>query len=222
LCTTSCSTGSSDIPHSGTWFAWFGGLDPADSPPDELGTLSQTFTASGNASGTLSFWLFMNEQSGVDSDYLKVKIDGTTVYTVTNAQVGSFPTYTLVNVPITGDVLADTSSHTLLIESFVDGSGNTNFFLDDVSLDLTGVSCSPDAASWVRAVPNSGTIAADGSANVALEFNTNGLAAGLHTVNLCIQTNDTARPNVQIPVTINVTENVDPTRKIYLPMVSKN
>ncbi|GAA5529575.1 carboxypeptidase regulatory-like domain-containing protein [Herpetosiphon gulosus] len=222
FCTTSCSTGTADVPHTGTWFAWFGGLDPADSPPDELGTLSQTFTAIGNASGTLSFWLFMNEQSGVDTDYLKVKIDGTTVYTVTNAQVGSFPTYTLVNVPITGDVLADTSSHTLLIESFVDASGNTNFFLDDISLDLTGVSCSPNVASWVRAVPNSGTIAADGSANVALEFNTNGLAAGLHTVNLCIQTNDTTQPNVQIPVTINVTENVDPTRKIYLPMVSKN
>ncbi|KPL91356.1 carboxypeptidase regulatory-like domain-containing protein [Herpetosiphon geysericola] len=224
LCTTSCSTGSNDIPHTGTWYAWFGGLDPAQSPDDEVGTLSQTFTANGNASGTLSFWLNVVDDGGTASDYLKVKIDGTTVYTVTNAQAGNFTGYTLIEVPITAAVLADTTSHTLLFDSFVDASGNTNFFIDDVSLDMGGASasCTPDVASWVRAVPNSGTIAADGSANVALEFNTNGLAAGLHTVNLCVQSNDTTKPNVQIPVTINVTENVDPTRKVYLPWVNKN
>ncbi|MCA0355054.1 MAG: carboxypeptidase regulatory-like domain-containing protein [Chloroflexi bacterium] len=222
FCTTACDPNStSDVPHTGTWFAWFGGID--NTMPTETATMQQSFVAPTGSSGTLSFWMFITAVADRPNDFMRVLIDGNEVYRVTNPERTGFPTYTLVEVPINASALAAGTNHTLTVESVVQAGGNSNFFLDDISLDLSGgASCVADAAPWVRSVPNSGTIAADGSANVALEFNTNGLAAGLHTVNLCIQTNDTAQPNVQIPVTINVTENVDPTRKIYLPMVSKN
>ncbi|MFD3166475.1 carboxypeptidase regulatory-like domain-containing protein [Herpetosiphon sp. NSE202] len=220
MCTADCDEDSiSDVPHTGEFYVWFGGINAT--MPTEEASLEQTFTASSDSEGTLSFWMFITAAANRPNDYMRVLIDGNEVYRVTNPERTGFPTYTLVEVPIDSADFDAGTTHTLRVEAVIQSGGNSNFFLDDISLDL-GVACSPDAASWVRAVPNSGTIAADGSANVALEFNTNGLAAGLHTVNLCIQSNDTTKPNVQIPVTINVSENVDPTRKVYLPWVNKN
>ncbi|WP_110519607.1 carboxypeptidase regulatory-like domain-containing protein [Herpetosiphon llansteffanensis] len=220
MCTADCDqNSSSDVPHTGEFYAWFGGINAT--VPTEEASLEQTFTASSDSEGTLSFWMFITATTNRPNDYMRFLIDGNEVYRVTNPQRVNFPTYTLVEVPIDSADFDAGTTHTLRVEAVIQAGGNSNFFLDDISLDL-GVACSPDAASWVRAVPNSGTIAADGVANVALEFNTNGLAAGLHTVNLCVQSNDPTNPTVQIPVTINVTENVDPTRKVYLPWVNKN
>jgi subtilisin family serine protease len=63
----------------------------------------------------------------------------------------------------------------------------------------------PCLTSWITAgSPASGSVAAGGSAPVALTINTNGLAAGSYAGHACFASNDPARPRVAIPVTLTV------------------
>jgi len=129
LCTIAfCGTGTGTGPHSGDWWAWFGGISTF-----EEGSVSQNVTMPVGIA-TLTFWL---EQIVCDSgaDYLEVLIDGTQVF-VTD---GSSPLcgnlgYTQQTVDVTA--FADGGTHTLEFHSeiFAVNEGGSNFFVDDVSL----------------------------------------------------------------------------------------
>jgi uncharacterized protein YfaP (DUF2135 family) len=119
-------------PRSGTFWVWFGGVEVY-----EQGSVSQVIVIpAGTAS--LSFWL---EQPRCDSaaDYMEAKLDNTQVFLANGADsrcgVVGYVQHT-VNV----SAWADGDSHTLTFRSeiFANNGGVSNFFVDDVRLDVTG------------------------------------------------------------------------------------
>jgi hypothetical protein len=66
---------------------------------------------------------------------MNVKIDGNTVFSVTQADAPSYPTYTRVSVDV--GAFADGGMHNLRFESTTQpGPGITNFFVDDITIEL--------------------------------------------------------------------------------------
>ena len=68
----------------------------------------------------------------------------------------------------------------------------TNFFVDDVVLGSGdgGVCSNLSDVPWLSEVPTNGTTAPGRSTPVQVTFDSNGLAAGTYTANLCIDSND--------------------------------
>jgi len=130
LCTVAlCGTGTG--PHTGEWWAWFGGI----SAP-ETGLVSQPMTfAAGTAQ--MSFW-FENITSGDVSDYIEARVDGTTVwsYNAGGAYNGILG-YSEINVNL--NAFADGGSHTLEFYSVSGTNGGSNFFVDDVTIMTAAV-----------------------------------------------------------------------------------
>ena len=129
LCTTGgCGVGGGTGPRTGAFWAWFGGIGAF-----EAGSVEQSITIpSGTA--TLTFWLEIPVFSGNGTDFLDVSIDGTVVFSASEGDAG-YATYAQVTVDVSA--FADGGVHDLLFYSEITGSqGLTNFFVDDVSLDV--------------------------------------------------------------------------------------
>lgn len=75
-----------------------------------------------------------------------------------------------------------------------DGVSNLNWEVDQVA----------GKPSWVTMVSYAGTISASESAQVELLFDATGLASGLHSSNIVIESNDPSNPSVSIPVSLTV------------------
>ncbi|MGE4360094.1 MAG: hypothetical protein AB7D30_09670, partial [Lysobacteraceae bacterium] len=76
----------------------------------------------------------------------------------------------------------------------------------EVAAGPPGTGCgSPSAISWLSAAPLSGTINGPGSVAVTVTANAASLAVGTHQALLCVNTNDLAAPQFEIPVTFTVT-----------------
>jgi len=132
LCdTSSCGTGGGTGPHAGSWWAWFGGITD-----QEEASVSQTVTIPTGGTATLSFYL---EMSACDDpiDYLEVTVDGTQVFTVNggDAACGTVG-YALKTIDLSA--YANNMPHTVVFhsESFGNSGGVTNFFVDDVNLEI--------------------------------------------------------------------------------------
>lgn len=127
LCTVGfCGNGGgTSLPHTGDWWAWFGGIGAY-----EQGELTQSVVIpAGTAS--LSFWLFIGTSSGNGFDYLSVKIDGNTLFTAYEYTLG-YETYAQVVLDVSA--FADGGSHTVTFLSEILGPVVTNFSVDDVEL----------------------------------------------------------------------------------------
>ncbi len=130
-----CGVGGGTGPRTGTFWAWFGGV-----PALEVGSVQQSLTIPVGAS-TLDFYLEIPVSSGNGVDFMRVKIDGTTVFSVLEGQapyagIG----YQLVSIPL--GAFADGGVHTLRFESTQTGApGVTNFFVDDISISAVTVVC---------------------------------------------------------------------------------
>lgn len=61
-------------------------------------------------------------------------------------------------------------------------------------------------ADWLTVSPDDGTIAAGDSQTLNLELDATGLAGGIYTTNLCIDSNDPATPVVIVPVVFEVVD----------------
>src|SRR5262249_56593731 len=110
------------------WWAWFGGIAAVF----EEGTLTQTVNIPANAS--LNFYLTAFSQRSDGQDFLKIYIDSTQVFSVTDLDIGPYTTdYVLVSV----NLATFTGSHVLKFDSQTVGTNNlyTNFWVDDVSID---------------------------------------------------------------------------------------
>lgn len=111
-------------PHGGTWAVWLGGAD------DETSNLKQTGIA---LSGVryLHFWYWLASEDICGYDYAKVFVNGT--------QKTSFDLCSSNNTSGWVQGTLDLNSYagtTISLEFRVitDGSGNSNFFIDDVSI----------------------------------------------------------------------------------------
>lgn len=123
-----CGSGSGTAgPHSGNWWAWFGGFLNGT----KTAYLRQNLIIP-QGSATLSYWLWIGAR-GSGGDYLDVMIDNTVVahYTVSSP----YPTYTLVTHNVSQ--FANGAQHQVRFESTTYGNGVTNISVDDVSLCVT-------------------------------------------------------------------------------------
>jgi hypothetical protein len=125
LCDLNCGTGGGTGPHTGDWWAWFGGIDAL-----ETGYLRQTVTIP-TGSAFLFYWLEIPSVGSNPADYMSVMIDNTPLVTYTIASTG-FETYAFVSHNISS--FANGASHQVRFESTTYGGGVTNFFVDDVGL----------------------------------------------------------------------------------------
>ena len=123
LCTVAdCGgSGGGTGPRSGTWWCWFGGTTVV-----EDGSAEQTITVpSGGA--TLKFYLEI--PAAGTTGYMRVRVGGTQVFEVTQADAATYATYKLVEV----DISAYPGSRNLRFESHNDaGAASLNFFVDDI------------------------------------------------------------------------------------------
>lgn len=140
----SCGFGGGTGPHSGSWWAWFGGIGTF-----EAGSVSQAVVIPASAT-TLDFWLEIPVSSGNGVDFLRVRIDGNTEFTVLEDDVTYAGTgYNLVSLPL--GAYADGGVHTVLFDSVQTGAGGaiTNFFVDDVSISTVSTNCVPPEDCFV-------------------------------------------------------------------------
>lgn len=127
----SCGTGGGTGPHTGGGWCWFGGTTLA-----ETGSVDQDVTI---PSGTATLSFFLEIPVGETQGFMKVIIDSDTLMTVTEADTQTYATYSQVNMDVSA--YADGSTHNLKFFSITNpGSDVTNFFVDDVSIDVvTGI-----------------------------------------------------------------------------------
>jgi hypothetical protein len=136
LCNGECfGDGGTSAAYTGQWWAWFGGADLAF----EQGTVSQAVTIpSGGA--VLHFFLQADSQRTDGTDYLRISLDNTIVFAVTDLDLAAYiAAYGFVTVdisPFSG------GTHTLKFDGVTHGGGFiTNFFVDDVYIVAGTAAC---------------------------------------------------------------------------------
>ncbi len=124
-----CGPSGTTGPHTGAWWAWFGGI--VDKV--ETGILTQTVTIP-NGSAALTFWLAI--PSTDSNGFLSVRMDGTELFLVEEDTPG-YETYVEVNLDIS--TYADGGTHELVFFGNTEANpqGVTNFFVDDVAITVT-------------------------------------------------------------------------------------
>lgn len=139
LCNPSCFSPAASGANTGDWWVWFGGINAF-----EEGTVTQVMTIPSGPT-VLSFFLSIPAAAGTGNDFFEAQVDGDVVFSVTDADAASYPTYTLVEVDISD--YADGGAHTIILTSTVNGGGTSNFFVDDVVVDACGAVCQADAGT---------------------------------------------------------------------------
>lgn len=124
-------------PHSGSWGAWLGGLD------DEISILTQAVTVPA-AAPVLAFYYVIGSEDFCGYDFAVVHVNDTEIeqYDLCSA------TNTEDWVRATFDLSAYAGQNvTLEFAATLDGSGNSNFFLDDVSFTTSRAAAEPAPAA---------------------------------------------------------------------------
>jgi hypothetical protein len=110
---------------TGTFWTWMGGQTITRNS-----SVEQTVTLAPGIA-RLRFYLWIGARSGNGTDVMRVRLDGTAIFTVTDATPG-YDTYTLVDLDVSS--FATGGGHLLRFESSTSGPEATNFNVDDVSV----------------------------------------------------------------------------------------
>ncbi len=124
-----CGLGNTTGPFEGAWWAWFGGVESKI----EDGYVAQSVTIPDTVSALLTFQLEI--PAAHVPGYLRVLMDGTQVFKVTEAAASAYATFRTVTVSLSA--YTDGAPHVLRFEGHTDGTGGTgvtNFFIDDVGI----------------------------------------------------------------------------------------
>lgn len=119
----------------------------------EIGAVQQSVVLQPTVS-TLRFALWVPEASGNGTDRLRVLVDGTTeVFSIGEGETKYRAGYRTVEVNLSG--FADGASHVVRLEAITTGlPRNTNFFVDDVSIETcSAISDQPEIAITDVSVP---------------------------------------------------------------------
>ncbi|QKK01396.1 MAG: S8 family serine peptidase [Pseudomonadota bacterium] len=194
-----CGTGGGTGPNSGDWWAWFGGISTG-----ETGSVAQEITIPSGSSASLSFFL---EIPAADTPgFLEVSLGGDLLFTVTEADAGTYATYDQVVLDVSS--YADGGTYELRFDSTIDSGATTNFFVDDVSLLVVpggpGDCSDPQAVGWVSVDQASGTVSAESSDSVSVDYDSTGLAPALYEASLCLSTSDGNADLIIVPVSLRV------------------
>jgi hypothetical protein len=124
-----CGTGGGTAAaHAGTFWMWLGGAGTVA----ETSTASQSVVIPSGSPRFLNFYLWIGSVTAGVAANMDVKIDGTTVHSYpapAAAEVG----YTVRSVDVSA--FANGASHTILFNYVTPAGGNSNYSLDDVTLD---------------------------------------------------------------------------------------
>ncbi|KAA3601518.1 MAG: hypothetical protein DWQ06_07825 [Calditrichaeota bacterium] len=110
------------------------------------------------------------------------------------------------------NILGSTSSCSVGIEDANGTDGlsvinNALYVANSMAIEFT----TPANTNWISVSPISGAISANGSTNLTLDFNSNGIASGTYTADLQINSNDSSNPIVTIPISLVAGGNQPPT-----------
>ncbi|MFZ0544462.1 MAG: hypothetical protein WAM60_03455 [Candidatus Promineifilaceae bacterium] len=127
LCDAGCGVGGGTGPHSGSWWAWFGGIAAY-----EEGSVSQSVVIPAGTT-MMTWWQECPVTSGAAADYLEVNVDGNQEYQILGDDAAcGVVGYAQKSLDISA--YADGGSHTIEFHSEIFGTNTTNFFVDDVSI----------------------------------------------------------------------------------------
>lgn len=134
LCTVvDCGNGTSTAPiRTGTWWAWFGGAEAA-----ETGSLTQTVTIPAATTATLRFGFQAPVCVANVAHFIEARLGATVVWRVdgTSALCGVNNAYTDIAVDISAF-----AGQTVPLQFFSTTTGGiTNFYVDDVQIEVAGV-----------------------------------------------------------------------------------
>ena len=197
ICDPSCGA---DLARTGSWYVWMGGW-----ATDNTAFVDQDVTIPADPNGAvLRFWMLIGADPTVDSGTLDVSIDGNVVASFSEQDAPNFGEYTEVVVDISA--YADGGVHNLEFFGEEVGTTITNFFVDDVSITAgqPSVCDTPGNIPWVSVDPGSGSTAPAGMSVVDVIFDSTELDGGTYTGYLCLESNDPATPQYEIPLTVTV------------------
>ncbi len=150
MCTLAlCGDGQGSAgPRSGNQWAWLGGAGSAA----ETASIAQTVTIASGSTATLRYHLWIGSVSTPFTDVLNIRVDGNIVQTVPEPDTAG-TAYTERTVDLTA--FANGGSHTIMFEYVGPGGSNSNYNLDDISLDVCEASSSNASISG-RVIDQSG------------------------------------------------------------------
>lgn len=106
--------------------------------------------------------------------------------------------------------MGSSASATTGIENSTGSSGLQVVFNAPYISNNQAILISNSGPKWLRVSPNGGTLAGHSSADIALDFIADGLAAGKYNSDLVISSNDEDAPFKRIPVELTVFDNYTP------------
>lgn len=131
LCTQAVCNAEIGQPFQGAWWAWFGGIASSD----EDGYVSQQVTIPDTDYAIL--WFYLSIPTALAQGYMRASIDGTELFSVTEADQAQYASYTPVVLDVSA--YADGATHTILFEGgSTAGDSVFNAFLDEVCLTALG------------------------------------------------------------------------------------
>jgi hypothetical protein len=195
LCTLPvCGSGNGTGPHSGDWWCWLGG-----SSDGEIGSVDQDLIIPLARFAVLKFWLEIPATN--TTGFMEVQIDGEVIFRVTEADEETYPVYSEIILDIAAH--ADGEVHNLKFFSVTDPSpiGATNFFVDDVSIETSGV------PFFSIIGENAGTVSPGQTDEFAVRF------FGIQndttfTAALLINSNDPLRKSLRLPLVLSIADTV--------------
>ncbi len=196
-----CGAGGGTGPNSGSWWTWFGGIAGGDT-----GSVSQAVTIPVGSAAELRF--FLEIPAAAQPGFTNVSLGGDVLFSVTEADAGSYPTYQEVVLDVSQ--YADGGTYDLVFASqTTSDSAVTNFFIDDVSLVVQPgalVCADPQGVAWVSVDQASGSVDAESSEDVNVIFDSTGLASGTYQASICVATSDSENELIIVPISLEVTD----------------
>ncbi|MCI0596125.1 MAG: T9SS type A sorting domain-containing protein, partial [candidate division Zixibacteria bacterium] len=195
LCILSeCGTGNGTGPHSGDWWCWLGG-----SSSGETGSIDQDLIIPLARFAVLKFWLEIPAAN--TTGFMEVQIDDEAIFRVTEADEETYPVYSEIMLDIAA--YADGKVHNLKFFSVTNPSpiGATNFFVDDVSIETSGV------PFFSIIGESAGTVSPGQTDAFAVRF------FGIQndtafTAALLINSNDPLRKSIRLPLALSIADSV--------------
>jgi hypothetical protein len=180
-------------------------VDPTSgsTPAGETDTVNVTFDATGLAAGVYTGTLCVESNDPANPTVL---VD----LTLTVVEPG--------DITVDPAALSSTQEPDMVVTDTLTisnaGLGDLNWTI----IESEAGTCVAGDISWASVDPTSGTTAAGGDSTVEVTFDSTGLAEGVYTGALCVQSDDPDTPEVIVPLTLTVTGGGF---MLYLPVVIK-
>jgi hypothetical protein len=127
-----------------------------------------------------------------------------------NGYPDSWTQFTIPNLPTSGT--GRIAFRYFVTNGGPSGANSSIVGLDRVVVDTGSVPptgcANPSDVPWLSVSPTSGSVGAGSDTPVTVSVDTNGLAVGSYSAHVCVATNDTANPTVDVPVSLTVTGGV--------------